>query len=364
MTETFVDQRYRVLELVGTRVCRVQDTLHPDRPTILKSVDSPHEILLRATLNHPGLPEVFDFGGTYFTQAAIDAPTLAAQAPIDDLRRLLEITADAADVLAYLHERDVMHGDIKPSNVLACTETTPKLRRAWLIDLGSVGTPGYLAPEVDDGEALTAASDMFALGATLLACASGRLRETDEIQRHVRPLISDDPHRRPTAAAVRHRLADVRRPELPGPSLVGAIDVLQQIASAERAVIVGPSGAGKTTILRAARLQRQVAGQNATDLPCAHADVVFVDGNGSRDGDIVTSTHPIEGFLTVRLSALSERMTERMVRSMVGAELPAPVIAGIYEASQGVPAKIVDAVGSLPLELSESGWTMRLSNSS
>ncbi|GAA1895173.1 hypothetical protein GCM10009716_01310 [Streptomyces sodiiphilus] len=90
------------------------------------------------------------------------------------------IGAALAEGLLAVHEAGVVHRDLKPSNILL----SPKGPR--IIDFGiawstgastltrvgtAVGSPGFLAPEQVRGAAVTAATDVFSLGATLAYAA-------------------------------------------------------------------------------------------------------------------------------------------------------------------------------------------------
>ncbi len=90
------------------------------------------------------------------------------------------IVRDCLAALAALHREDIVHGDIKPSNImLKCTGT------AKIIDIGSafeIGdppamrscTPAFAAPEVLEGNEATPRSDLASLGYVLIEMLSGR----------------------------------------------------------------------------------------------------------------------------------------------------------------------------------------------
>ena len=97
---------------------------------------------------------------------------------------VLPIGRDVAAAIATLWTRRIVHGDIKPSNIM--------LRDAGgavLIDLGAArdserdntvaarrpfGTLGYFSPEQARGEWVSSASDVFSLGVVMLECLLGR----------------------------------------------------------------------------------------------------------------------------------------------------------------------------------------------
>ncbi|MBC7517083.1 MAG: serine/threonine protein kinase [Alkalinema sp. FL-bin-369] len=100
---------------------------------------------------------------------------------------LRAITTSLLKTLDYLHQRHpaVVHRDVKPSNILLSDRSWWHSERVYLVDFGSVqtaahsgtrtvvGTYGYMPPEQFGGQTLPA-SDLYALGATLICLASGQ----------------------------------------------------------------------------------------------------------------------------------------------------------------------------------------------
>ncbi|MFI9587674.1 serine/threonine protein kinase [Streptomyces sp. NPDC052236] len=113
-------------------------------------------------------------GPTLDTAVAADGPL-----PADLCRALL---AALAEGLGDIHTHGVWHRDIKPQNVIL-SATGPQLidfgiargsEQTALTQVGSMGTPGYTAPEILTHNNVGPAGDVFALGATIAFAATGR----------------------------------------------------------------------------------------------------------------------------------------------------------------------------------------------
>ncbi len=121
----------------------------------------------------------FEFveGGTLHDLLASGTPPLPRQT---------EIACGIARGLAAAHRAGIVHGDVKPGNVLLAADGTPKLADfglgQLLGDLAArasdsdvpAGTPAFMAPEVLLGDAVRPASDVWSLGVVLYALACGR----------------------------------------------------------------------------------------------------------------------------------------------------------------------------------------------
>ncbi|KPG99626.1 serine/threonine protein kinase [Pseudomonas sp. RIT-PI-q] len=103
-------------------------------------------------------------------------------------KELRDIALPLLDALAYTHSRGVLHGDIKPSNVMLSEEGVrlfdfglgqaeagvlpglPHLSRSRF----NAWTPGYAAPELLDGQPLSARADVYGVACVLYELASGK----------------------------------------------------------------------------------------------------------------------------------------------------------------------------------------------
>lgn len=150
----------------------------------LRKVESPHVVT------------VYDAGELederpYLVMAYADQGTLADRLELGPLPpgQALRVLTQVGEGLTALHDRGVLHRDVKPANVLFRTVETARGARvaAMLGDLGLGkamdvssrltmvgGTPTYVAPEQAMGEALDGRADQFSLGALAYCLLAGR----------------------------------------------------------------------------------------------------------------------------------------------------------------------------------------------
>ena len=152
------------------------------------------EARLAATLSHPNLVQVFDFGregsafylameyveGRNLAQAAAKSRELGLPVPPGVWRHWVEGIWSG---LAYLHGKGIVHRDVSPGNVLVGRDGTVKITDFGIsgstegtgergFDRG--GKSGYFSPERARGEDATASSDLYAAGVIAAELLLGR----------------------------------------------------------------------------------------------------------------------------------------------------------------------------------------------
>jgi WD40 repeat protein len=199
MAERRIANRYEPVEVLGrggqATVVKAIDTRH-GRLVALKMRAAPdgatdellHEARALLSLpSHPGLAhardDLFDAGRHVLVLDWVDGVDLAQLLgsrgrPGLPVSSVLRWAAQAAEALSLLHHHGVVHGDVKPSNLILDRDG-----RAVLVDLGSssvpdgtapgAGTPGFRAPEVSGGAVPTPMSDVYSLAATAFALLTG-----------------------------------------------------------------------------------------------------------------------------------------------------------------------------------------------
>lgn len=172
-------QRYVAVKLLHTRFG--QD----ERSEVDKLLQ---EAITQARLNHPNVVTIYYVGrqeeNPFFAMELLDGHSLQESLRSGPLAidEVLSIADQVLSALEHATRYGVVHGDIKPANLLRSTDGTIKLSDFGLastLESGAnsslSGTPNYLAPEIVDGTPISIQSDMYALGVTLFELTFGRL---------------------------------------------------------------------------------------------------------------------------------------------------------------------------------------------
>jgi Protein kinase domain len=197
-----VQGRYEFLETLGTgatsRVDKARDTVigrNVALKTFLHGFGSRdvQELFLREAqiigrLAHPGIVGLYDIGTDndgvpYFVMEYVEGQTLEKvleTGPLH-LERALLWAADLTAALARAHQANVIHGDIKPANILITSNGQVKLGDFGIARFTTqvsssgtlMGTPAYLSPEQILGHTQNTRSDLFSLGIILYQMTTG-----------------------------------------------------------------------------------------------------------------------------------------------------------------------------------------------
>jgi eukaryotic-like serine/threonine-protein kinase len=305
---TALGGRYRLDAQIGkggmSTVYRAFDTVL-ERPVAIKlmhrEIASDSDQLERfrrearavAQLSHPHIVTVIDAGeerwtsedGTGGGRAGTESSGVATPYIVfeyvdgETLKELirrsgpLEITEaiayaiEIARALEAAHERQIVHRDVKPQNVLLTAEGTAKItdfgiartltEQGLTLDGRVLGTTDYVSPEQALGHPVTGQSDIYSLGVVLYELLTGAIPFTATTpvavaMRHVREEIPDVQHRRPAVSAATAAVVDRatakdlarRYPDIPA-LLADLEDVL-----AIEAARAGQATGEVTTVLR------------------------------------------------------------------------------------------------------------------
>lgn len=190
----------------------------------------------RRLSDHPHVVETRDGGvlpdgRPYLVMEVCPGGSLADRGPLPP-REVAQIGQQIADALVAAHDLGVLHGDVRPGNLLVKAHGTVGLADFGLAAVigagGSPVAPDYAAPETLDGRPPTARSDVYSLAATLHALLAGappRLPVEDlpgvspALMSILRRGLAEDPARRfPEAAALRAELSQLTVEDLAGPA--------------------------------------------------------------------------------------------------------------------------------------------------
>ncbi|MCG5213706.1 serine/threonine-protein kinase [Streptosporangium sp. KLBMP 9127] len=254
------------------------------------------------------------------------------------LREVLGTGMAVAGALAAAHEAGIVHGDVKPGNVLLSASGEPALADfcvARLADLGEspaepVRSPAHLAPEVLNGQPHTPASDVYSLGSTLYELLAGRPAfhvdgRTAMAQFVLRVLTEDPP--------------GIARPDVPAP-------VLHTI---RQAMAKDPAERPPTALALAELLADLIVAGTRPAPPPSPAQG-SPDGGGPDDGILVWTIEPPldPGELTREAPRSPDRLVWPVAPALPRPEsgtppLPAPASPPVTPNHQATPPLIAPA---------------------
>jgi serine/threonine protein kinase len=206
---TLITDRYRIIRHLGSggmgivyeaedlklnvtvalKFLRAEDTGNHRRLELFLN-----EVRLARQITHPNVCRIFDVGEVgdrhFISMEHVEGEDLASQ-----LRRIGRLPTDKALSIAVeicrgleaAHERGILHGDLKPSNLMIDAHGRAKIMDFGLAKFSThssvrrevAGTPDYMAPEQKRGEPLTVQTEVYGLGLLLYELFTGRRAHRD-----------------------------------------------------------------------------------------------------------------------------------------------------------------------------------------
>ena len=219
---SLIGGRYQILSRIGQggmgKVYKVQH-IHLSRTFALKIIsnqvaetDEARELFYRearfaSAMSHPNITPVVDFGedekvGMFMVMELVDGEPLNRMLFREkqmSARKACDIVLQLAEALHYIHNKKVVHCDIKTENLLISEEEHEGQRNRTvvkLLDFGLArsltasrastslsGTPHYVAPERIRGEPASPASDVYGVGILLYELVTGQVPWDGPVQK-------------------------------------------------------------------------------------------------------------------------------------------------------------------------------------
>lgn len=224
---TIIDKRYRVESRIGMgsmgEIFRAYDYLSKSEVAlkrVLLQTGRPsrddedndsnpamalaHEFRILATLRHPHIISVLDFGFDEQRRPYYTMELLPHVMPIttheSDVAGKIKLLIQLMEALSYLHRRGILHRDLKPNNILYEIGVGVRVLDFGLAlqgrvrGVGVAGTVSYMPPEILRGEDPSPASDLFSAGIVAYEFITGLHPFAGEhITATVAAIISEEP---------------------------------------------------------------------------------------------------------------------------------------------------------------------------
>jgi eukaryotic-like serine/threonine-protein kinase len=200
--------RYQLLDLIGrggmATIYRARD-IRMDRVVAVKVLREAYnadqkfvtrfqrEAKAASALQHPNIVQVYDYGQTdgnyYIVMELVEGTDLSrylCYRGVLDIDRVVIIAHDVALGLGAAHRRRIVHRDVKPQNVLIGCDGSIQLTDFGIVSVYqdmnaerlttsgmTLGTVQYFAPEQAQGEIVSPAADVYALGIVMYEMLTG-----------------------------------------------------------------------------------------------------------------------------------------------------------------------------------------------
>jgi serine/threonine-protein kinase len=148
------------------------------------------EIKAAGRLNHPNIVTIYDVGKTdqcaYMAMEFLEGRELKeiiASGRLLPVDQVVDIVSMVAEGLSFAHQQEIVHRDVKPSNIMVLKGGIAKITDFGIARLPNsavktmtgliLGSPRYMSPEQVIGKTIDARSDIFSLGVVLYEALTG-----------------------------------------------------------------------------------------------------------------------------------------------------------------------------------------------
>ena len=240
--------RARDTNLGRTVAVKVLPEIMPEHEPFLEALLETSRRLM--TLSHPNIAMLFEIGQDAnrpflvfeFVQGQPLGSVIAGRAL--HVRRALEFGINLADALADAHSADIIHGDIRPDNIMITPKDRAKFMNFGLSRFTNGGRDRltsagpYIAPEELAGHRADSRSDIYSLGAVMFEMLTGRQRARGQVLTGLNSSVPAELEQtigRMLAANVEHRVQSAATVAAEFRSVAAIVDIRTEAAEAAEA---------------------------------------------------------------------------------------------------------------------------------